>query len=67
MHVAINQMLSDKDQAFTDPTLGTSADFEALKEFADSAEYNFQIKKAFEYHQERVAKFEDRMDAWYLI
>jgi hypothetical protein len=64
MHLAINKMLSDKDHAFTDPTLGRTADFESLKEFADTAEYNFQIRKAFDYHQERVAKFEDKKDAW---
>lgn len=64
MHAAINNMLSDKDQAFTDPSLGRAADLEAFKEFAETAEYNFQIKKAFEYHQERVAKFEDKIDAW---
>ena len=58
-------MLSSKDEAFADPTLGKTADFESLKHFADDAEYNFQIKKAFEYHQERVAKFEDKMDSWY--
>ena len=65
MHIAINKMLADKDRAFVDPTASKTADFESLKEFANAAEYDFQIKIATEYHQERVAKFEDRMEAWY--
>ena len=64
MHIAINKMLADKDRAFVDPTASKTADYESLKEFANAAEYDFQIKIALEYHQERVAKFEDRMEAW---
>lgn len=58
-------MLTDKDRAFVDPTMSKTADFESLKEFADAAEYDFQIKIATEYHRERVAKYDDMMHAWY--
>ncbi len=64
MHIAINTLFADKDAAFRDPTLVKTADFDALKEFADMAEFDFQIQSAFEYHQERVAKYEDKMHAW---
>ena len=64
MHVAINKMLLDKDSAFADPTISKTADFEALKEFADAAEYDHQTKIVSEYHQERVAKYEDKMQSW---
>ena len=65
MHVAINRMFADKDYAFADPTVSKIADFESLKEFADAAEFDFQTSIASEYHQERIAIYEDRMQSWY--
>ena len=67
MHVAINAILKNKDKAFSDPTVSKTADFESLKQFADMAEYDFQIAIAGDYHRERVAKYEDSMQSWYEI
>ncbi|KAJ1566520.1 Cilia- and flagella-associated protein 70, partial [Cladochytrium tenue] len=65
MHIAINKMFKDLNNAFVDPTASRTADFNMLKEFADGAEFDNNIPTAESYHKERVAKFEDSMQAWF--
>ncbi|KAL2919158.1 hypothetical protein HK105_201433 [Polyrhizophydium stewartii] len=59
MHVAINKVFSEREAEFVDPTINRSADFKALKEFADASELNCQPSIAAKYHLERVAKYEE--------
>ncbi|KAJ3297860.1 Cilia- and flagella-associated protein 70 [Borealophlyctis nickersoniae] len=63
MHIAINKVFHDKAAAFVDPTITKTADFQLLKKFADTAERDHSISIAASYHQERVAKYEDSMQA----
>ncbi|KAJ3279301.1 Cilia- and flagella-associated protein 70, partial [Blyttiomyces sp. JEL0837] len=65
MHIAINKMFSEPESAFIDPTISKTADFSLLKKFADESEFDCQIHNASIYHQERIAKFEDSMQAWF--
>ncbi|KAJ3045423.1 Cilia- and flagella-associated protein 70 [Rhizophlyctis rosea] len=65
MHIAINKIFHDKAQLFVDPTVSKTADFTMLKKFADSAELDHSIQIATSYHQERLAKFEDSLQAWF--
>ncbi|KAI8929249.1 hypothetical protein BC831DRAFT_6458 [Entophlyctis helioformis] len=65
MHISINKIFSEKDVDFVDPTINRSADFGALKEFADAAELNRQPNIAAMYHQERVAKYNESLSAWF--
>ena len=41
------------------------ADFEALKLFADEAEWSRQPLSAAKYHQQRIAKYEENLQAWF--
>ncbi|KND04050.1 uncharacterized protein SPPG_01495 [Spizellomyces punctatus DAOM BR117] len=65
MHLLINKMFRDKSTAFVDPTLTKTADFQILKNFADTAEVDHLTDLASRYHQERIVKYEDSMQAWF--
>ncbi|KAJ3056144.1 Cilia- and flagella-associated protein 70 [Rhizophlyctis rosea] len=65
MHIAINKIFHDKSHLFVDPTVSKTADFKMLKKFADAAELNYSVPIAVSYHQERLAKFEDSLQAWF--
>jgi hypothetical protein len=58
-------MFRSKDLAFVDPIVSKTADFALLKKFADQAELDYSVTVAATYHKERVAKYEDSMQAWY--
>ena len=57
-------MFRDQETAFGDPTISKTADFALLKKFADQAEIDYNVVVAATYHQERIAKYEDSMQAW---
>ncbi|KAI9363935.1 hypothetical protein DFJ73DRAFT_810162 [Zopfochytrium polystomum] len=65
MHIAINKMFKDTDDAFIDPSVSRTADFKHLKLFADRAEFENSLQIAASYHLERIAKFGDSMQAWF--
>ncbi|KAJ3416941.1 Cilia- and flagella-associated protein 70 [Chytridiales sp. JEL 0842] len=63
MHIGINNMFRNKEMAFVDPTISRTADFSLLKAFADQAELDYNVAIAATYHKERIAKYEDSMQA----
>lgn len=65
MHIAINKMFKDPENAFIDPTVSKTADFSLLKTFADQAEFENSLQIAAIYHQERMAKYGDSMQTWF--
>ncbi|KAI9204949.1 uncharacterized protein BJ171DRAFT_423701, partial [Polychytrium aggregatum] len=65
MHISTAQMFKNRVALAEDPTISRTADFNSLKSFADREETERNLHVAALYHQERVSKYEESMQAWF--
>lgn len=65
VHLSINEFFNVNSKHDLDISAISQEKFMVFKQFANLSEMDNQLGIAEKYHQERIAKFQDKISAWY--